>query len=126
MNKIELMPNEELLFQDTVHYSKMEAYVKDLESRPYAVSVSYPLAITTKRLVLGEDNRVIPLRQIEDVEVNDWVLPKPSFTGIKYMPMGKKVVIHTANYEIMMHFAASDAALCKKLVTTLQNAIACL
>lgn len=126
MSKIELLPGEKLLFEDIVHYSKMEAYVKELEKHPYAVSVSYPLAITTKRLVLGEDNSVIPLRQIEDVEVNEWVLPKPSFTGIKYMPLGKKVVIHTANYEITMHFAASDAAQCKKMVTTLQNAIACL
>lgn len=126
MSNVELLPGEDLLFQNVVHYSKMDVYVKDLERSPYAVSVSYPLTITTKRLVIGEDNRVIPLRQIEDVEVNEWVLPKASFTGIKYMPLGKRVSIHTANHEIMMHFAASDASLCSKLVTTLQNAIACL
>ena len=126
MEKVELLPGEELLFQDTVHYSKMEAYVNDLAKYPYAVSIKIPLTLTTKRLVLGEDNRVIPLRQIEDVEVGEWVLPKPAFMSIKYITMGKKVVIHTTQHEITMHFASADASLCNKLVATIQNAISCL
>lgn len=126
MSNVELLPGEELLFQDTVHFSKMDVYIKDLEKSPYAASVSYPLTVTTKRMVMGEENRVIPLRQIADVVVQDWVLPKASFTGIKYFTLGKKVLIYTATHEITMHFAAKDATQCNKLVTNLQNAIACL
>lgn len=126
MDKIELLPGEDLLFQDTIHYSKLDVYINDLARNPYVLSTKIPATVTTKRLVLGEDDRVIPLRQIEDVEVGEWVLPKASFMSIKYMTIGKKIVIHTTQHEITMHFASADEAICKKFVSSIQNAIACL